>query len=188
MCGYRIAEGVLLTIECFSRCVHQIFRFVFFIFRNVYSRKHISKNPDDIFSDFWDFTWYATCIILYQNQSQIDFIICILVTLYHHYVYFSPFSRVEMGLYDQPAVIDYILEKTMNTKLYYVGYSQGTTSIMVLLSEKPEYNDKIHIASLMAPVAFTNHEDFLYQILARTLPLFVVNQNQSRFIFCTFFS
>lgn len=92
-----------------------------------------------------------------------------------------------MGLYDQPAVIDYILEKTMNTKLYYIGYSQGTTSIMVLLSEKPEYNDKIHIASLMAPVAFTGNEDFLYQILARTIPLFVVIQNQSRFIFTIFF-
>lgn len=116
---------VLLMIECFKE-VFSYLKTVFFIFRNVYSRKHISKNPDDIFSDFWDFSWYAICII--HNISQIgsicSFIICILVTLYYHYVYFSPFSRVEMGLYDQPAVIDYILEKTMNTKLYYVGYSQ----------------------------------------------------------------
>lgn len=77
----------------------------------------------------------------------------------------------------------------MSSKLHYVGYSQGTTSLLVLLSEKPEYNDKIHIASLMAPVGYVNHEDFLYQILARVVPMFVVIQNLreniSHFVFFT---
>lgn len=59
-----------------------------------------------------------------------------------------------MGIFDHPAVIDYILQQTNNSKLYYLGYSQGTTSLMVLLSERPEYNSKIHVASLMAPVAY----------------------------------
>lgn len=59
-----------------------------------------------------------------------------------------------MGTMDQPAVIDYILQQTKLQKLYYVGFSQGTTSIIVLLSEKPEYNDKIHVAVLLGPIGY----------------------------------
>lgn len=87
---------------------------------------------------------------------------------------FWNFSWYEMGTYDQPAVIDYILEKTSQPKLYYIGYSQGTTSLLVLLSEKPEYNDKIYVASLMAPVGYMKNVDYIYKILSTIAPLFKV--------------
>lgn len=35
------------------------------------------------------------------------------------------FSWFEMGIYDNPAVIDYVLKETNNSKVYYIGYSQG---------------------------------------------------------------
>lgn len=38
--------------------------------------------------------------------------------------------------------------------LIYVGHSMGTTSCLVLLSEKPEYNEKIKLFIALAPVAF----------------------------------
>lgn len=47
------------------------------------------------------------------------------------------------------AVVDYVLSETNSSKLHYVGYSQGTTSFLTFLAEKPEYNDKIHAASLL---------------------------------------
>jgi len=37
------------------------------------------------------------------------------------------FSWAEMGLYDIPAVIDYIKALTKVEKVWYIGYSQGTT-------------------------------------------------------------
>jgi len=40
---------------------------------------------------------------------------------------FWDFSFEEMGLYDQPAQIDYILALTGQQKLTYVGHSEGTT-------------------------------------------------------------
>lgn len=40
---------------------------------------------------------------------------------------FSPCSYDEMARFDLPAVINFILQKTGQEKIYYVGYSQGTT-------------------------------------------------------------
>lgn len=40
---------------------------------------------------------------------------------------FSPYSYDEMARFDLPAVINFILQKTGQEKIYYVGYSQGTT-------------------------------------------------------------
>lgn len=82
-----------------------------------------------------------------------------------------------MGLHDQPAVIDYILEETNNSKVYYIGYSQGTTSMLVLLSEKPEYNDKIYAVSLMAPAIYMNHDGVLYRIAAKLAPILNVRSH-----------
>lgn len=76
-----------------------------------------------------------------------------------------------MGIYDQPAVIDYVLDKTNSSKLYYIGYSQGTTSLLVMLSEFPEYNDKIYAASLMAPVGYIYYADSLYKLFTVAIPI-----------------
>lgn len=60
------------------------------------------------------------------------------------------FSWHEIGFYDLPAMLDYTLNSTKSSKLFYVGHSQGTTSLLVLLSSRPEYNDKIIQGHLMA--------------------------------------
>lgn len=64
---------------------------------------------------------------------------------------FWDFSWNEIGIYDVPATIDYILNVTNQQKIAYAGVSQGGAVILVTLSELPEYNDKISIAQLMAP-------------------------------------
>lgn len=60
---------------------------------------------------------------------------------------FWDFSWHEIGVYDIPATIDYILQQTNQTKLSYVGHSQGVTAFYVTLAELPEYNDKITIGN-----------------------------------------
>jgi lysosomal acid lipase/cholesteryl ester hydrolase len=67
------------------------------------------------------------------------------------------FSFEEMGTRDMPATIDYILNNTSRDKIHYIGFSQGTTIFFVMCSMRPEYNNKIEQAVLLAPVAWINH-------------------------------
>jgi pimeloyl-ACP methyl ester carboxylesterase len=48
-------------------------------------------------------------------------------------------------------------ENATDNDLIYVGHSMGTTMSFVLLSEKPEYNDKIRLFVALAPVAYMSH-------------------------------
>ncbi|XP_059622889.1 lipase 3-like [Phlebotomus argentipes] len=70
---------------------------------------------------------------------------------------FWDFSWHEIGIYDLPAMIDYVLHTTKQTKLTYAGHSQGTTSLFVMLSERPKYNNVLKSAHALAPVAFMKH-------------------------------
>ena len=66
---------------------------------------------------------------------------------------FWNFGLHESAIFDYPATIDYILEKTNQKSLYFVGYSMGTTQFFMLMSELPEYNSKIKMAFLLGPAA-----------------------------------
>lgn len=70
---------------------------------------------------------------------------------------FWKYSWHEMGEYDLPAMIDYVLDKTRQKSLFYAGHSQGTTAFFVMCSMKPEYNAKIKAMFSLAPIAFMNH-------------------------------
>ncbi|XP_016840181.1 gastric triacylglycerol lipase [Nasonia vitripennis] len=67
---------------------------------------------------------------------------------------FWNFRMDEMAEKDISKFIDVVLEKTRQTKLTYIGYSMGTTLSYMLLSSKPEYNEKIDLLVSLAPVAF----------------------------------
>ncbi|CAH1395539.1 unnamed protein product [Nezara viridula] len=75
------------------------------------------------------------------------------------------FSFHEMGYYDQPAFIDFILNKTDHKKLFYIGHSQGTTQFFALMSTRPEYNEKVIHMSALAPIAFLDHSRGTLKVL-----------------------
>ncbi|CAL8080473.1 unnamed protein product [Orchesella dallaii] len=75
----------------------------------------------------------------------------------------------EMGIYDIPAVLDKIEEITGNEKVYYVGYSMGTTAYFVALSEIPALNDRFIAAFMLSPVAFNGHATNPLRLIAPTL-------------------
>ncbi|KAL0110379.1 hypothetical protein PUN28_013789 [Cardiocondyla obscurior] len=78
------------------------------------------------------------------------------------------FSWHEIGVYDLPAMIDYVLKTTGREKLFYLGHSQGTTAFFVMASERPEYQDKIQAMVAMAPVAFCSRmNNPILQFIAR---------------------
>uniref|UniRef100_A0A8C3MET9 Lipase n=1 Tax=Geospiza parvula TaxID=87175 RepID=A0A8C3MET9_GEOPR len=65
---------------------------------------------------------------------------------------FWAFSFDEMAKFDLPAAINFILEKTGQEKLYYIGYSQGTTIAFIAFSTMPELAQKIKLFFALAPV------------------------------------
>ncbi|KAL7642089.1 UNVERIFIED_CONTAM: hypothetical protein RMT77_007963 [Armadillidium vulgare] len=67
---------------------------------------------------------------------------------------FWQFSWHEQGIYDLPAGIDYVLNITGERQLDAIGYSMGSTQLFVLLSEKPEYNEKLRSLTVMAPAVY----------------------------------
>ncbi|KAJ9593088.1 hypothetical protein L9F63_027670, partial [Diploptera punctata] len=79
------------------------------------------------------------------------------LTLSTSSVEFWDFSWHEMGIYDLPAEIDYILGETGQSDLFYVGHSMGTTMFYVLQSERPQYSNKIRHMISLAPIAYMGH-------------------------------
>lgn len=68
---------------------------------------------------------------------------------------FWNFTFHEIGYYDLPAIIDYIVEKkTDDVELNYIGFSMGTTVLFTLLSTRPEYNQVLRVGVAMAPIAY----------------------------------
>ncbi|XP_070383697.1 gastric triacylglycerol lipase-like [Dermacentor albipictus] len=67
------------------------------------------------------------------------------------------FSFDEIGRYDVAAGVDHVLNATGAERLTLVGLSQGVTSILVLLSTRPEYNDKVDLVVAYGPVANLSH-------------------------------
>ncbi|KAL5293182.1 hypothetical protein ACFFRR_011760 [Megaselia abdita] len=63
----------------------------------------------------------------------------------------------ELAIYDLPAMVNHVLKTTYRNKLHYIGHSQGTTTILILLSELPDYNRVIQSVTLLAPVAFVGN-------------------------------
>ncbi|KAL6061438.1 hypothetical protein STEG23_033205, partial [Scotinomys teguina] len=68
-------------------------------------------------------------------------------------VQFWAFSFDEMAKYDLPATIDFIVQKTGQEKLDYVGHSQGTTIGFIAFSTMPALAKRIKTFYALAPVA-----------------------------------
>lgn len=83
---------------------------------------------------------------------------------------FWNFSWYELGIYDYPSVIDYVRQETHNAKMFVIAHSQGATALLTLLAERPEYNQYITAASLLAPVAYIEHADAVKSAIGDALP------------------
>ncbi|KAL1453822.1 hypothetical protein WDU94_010134, partial [Cyamophila willieti] len=76
------------------------------------------------------------------------------------------FSFHEMGTSDIPACIDFILKLTNQDKVTYIGHSMGTTMFYVMVSMRPEYNEKILVQLSLAPIAYLSHATSLVTLVA----------------------
>lgn len=79
---------------------------------------------------------------------------------------FWDFSFHEIGAYDLPAIIDFILQENDVTQLSAIGHSQGNTIFYVLGSVRPEYNNKIKVLIALGPVCYLNVDNFQFPVTA----------------------
>ncbi|XP_032087794.1 lipase member M-like [Thamnophis elegans] len=70
---------------------------------------------------------------------------------------FWNFSFHEMAMEDLPAIIYFILAKTGQKQLHYVGYSQGSTLGFIAFSAMPALAEKIKIFFAFGPIYLVNH-------------------------------
>lgn len=109
---------------------------------------------------------------------------------------FWNFTFHEIGYYDLPAVIDYILEqKSYDVEMNYVGFSMGTTVLFTLLSTRPEYNKILNIGIALAPIAYMSEVKGPLHVLAdygndieQFMKLFGANEFLSRGVVVKFLS
>lgn len=87
---------------------------------------------------------------------------------------FYNFSWHEIGYYDMPALIDYILNKTNQTQMQYFGHSQGGTAFLVMAATRPEYNSKISLATLIGATSVIKHMHPIMQIISPYVDLIKV--------------
>ncbi|XP_076058451.1 lipase 3-like isoform X2 [Oratosquilla oratoria] len=71
---------------------------------------------------------------------------------------FWKFSLDEIGIYDLPALVQYVLDQTGQSDLYYVGHSMGTTAFFIMMHYFPHFNQKIRAMAALAPVAYVHHQ------------------------------
>lgn len=67
---------------------------------------------------------------------------------------FWDYSFHEIGIYDLPAMIDYVLETSRARKVVFVGHSEAGSAAAVLLSTYPKYNKIFMQTHLVSPAIF----------------------------------
>ncbi|XP_058462269.1 lipase 1-like [Malaya genurostris] len=73
---------------------------------------------------------------------------------------FWDFSFHEIGIYDLATTVDVALNISARQQIHVIGFSEGSTAALVLLSERPEYNGRVASLNLMAPAAYMARSKF----------------------------
>ena len=85
---------------------------------NVFGMEHLWLDPTS--KQFWQFRW----INFWREKNS------------NKFWHFKKFSWDEMALQDLPAMIEYVLQTTGQTKLHYMGHSEDTSQWhQIFLSE-----------------------------------------------------
>ncbi|NWV11843.1 LICH hydrolase, partial [Ptilonorhynchus violaceus] len=70
---------------------------------------------------------------------------------------FWQFSFDEIGKYDIPAELYFIMNKTGQKDVYYIGHSEGSTAGFIAFSTYPELSQKIKVFFALGPVVTITH-------------------------------
>lgn len=80
------------------------------------------------------------------------------------------FSLKELGTFDIPAMVDYVLKTTRAKQTILLGFSLGFMTSMAMFSRLPEYNKKVSCMIGMGPVCYIKNLGSLAGFLLDILP------------------
>ncbi|NWX51870.1 LICH hydrolase, partial [Steatornis caripensis] len=83
---------------------------------------------------------------------------------------FWQFSFDEIGKYDIPAELYFIMNKTGQKDVYFVGHSEGTTTGFIAFSTYPELAQRVKVLFALGPVATITYATSPLVILTRLPP------------------
>ncbi|NXL12618.1 LIPM Lipase, partial [Mesembrinibis cayennensis] len=86
---------------------------------------------------------------------------------------FWQFSFDEIGKYDIPAELYFIINKTGQKDVYYVGHSEGSTAGFIAFSTYPELAQRVKVLFALAPAATVTHGTSPLVTFARLPPLLI---------------
>uniref|UniRef100_A0A8D2PFY0 Lipase n=1 Tax=Zosterops lateralis melanops TaxID=1220523 RepID=A0A8D2PFY0_ZOSLA len=96
---------------------------------------------------------------------------------------FWQFSFDEMGKYDIPAELNFIMNKTGQKNVYYIGHSEGSAAGFIAFYTYPELAKKVKAFFALGPVTVCPHATSpLIQILKLPLPVLKVFAHQIEFL------
>jgi len=76
------------------------------------------------------------------------------------------FTFDDMAQHDLPTMIDYVLEETNQTSLYYFGHSQGSEIAFIGFSNNQQLAKKVKMFVALAPVARVDHVKGFFKYLS----------------------
>lgn len=86
---------------------------------------------------------------------------------------FWDFTFDEMSEYDIPAFIEYILNYTGQSRLHYIGHSQGSAVMFALLSQTDRYNNIIETFTAISPITRIAHAKTSFRNLLNLMTPFL---------------
>lgn len=87
-----------------------------------------------------------------------------------------------MAAKDIPAMLEYALNITGETHLYYVGHSQGTLIGFIAFSTIPQIAKKVKLFFALAPIFYLNHTAQFCRDLACALQPYEVSKVSTVFL------
>nr|XP_039249554.1 gastric triacylglycerol lipase-like [Styela clava] len=81
---------------------------------------------------------------------------------------FWKWSFDEMGQYDVPVMVDFVLSQTGHKKLDFIGHSEGCTNLITsVVSQGRPMSDRVNKFIALAPAAYVSHSKGLLKALAK---------------------
>ncbi|XP_054158291.1 lipase 3-like [Oppia nitens] len=84
----------------------------------------------------------------------------------NNYKNYWNYTFTELAIYDLNNTIDYIRKFTGKSSIAYVGYSMGSTIMLILLSVEPDYQRYLKPVILLGPTAYMSHTKSLGRLFA----------------------
>jgi pimeloyl-ACP methyl ester carboxylesterase len=85
----------------------------------------------------------------------------------HQQKEFWNFTYEELGMYDTPAMIDYVINETGHSQIYLLLQHSAAVPAMIALSKRPEYNSKIKLIVGLSPIISLKYGNSLSNVAYR---------------------